>query len=185
MQKLELKEKIKLEAHKEKISNLILTWGGGLFALLFIVSFIPMGLLPRKRRLSVSDPSLSIFDSMGVAPTLLMLFLIAGALSVYLYHSFKYAKISKDVIEQEKITLEVKVVNVIYKQGGGPQEIDLFFSPPYNSVHKVEFVDERNFPRLHKNQEIKLVLTKNALYPLSIQPKDEIENILNILKGLK
>lgn len=184
MEKLELKEKIKLEAHKEKISNLIIMWGGGIFALLLIVSFIPMGFLPKKRRVSISNPELSIFESMGVLPTLIMLIIIAGSISLYLYHSFKYAKLSKDVIEQKKITLNVNVRNVIYKQGQGPQEIDLFFSPAYNSINKIEFVGEDNFPKLYKNQEIEIILTKNALYPLSIKPKNDIKDVLEILKNL-
>ena len=189
MEKLDFKEKIKLERYKERILNLIFKCSGGTFDVLLIVSFIPMGLIPTKRIRTISNPDLSIFESMGIMPTLLMLLIISGSICLYLYFSFKYAKLSKDVIEQKKVTLDVKVRNVIYKQGQGPQEIDLFFSPPYGSVNKVQFIGEDEFPRLQIDQEVKLVLTKNALYPLSIEPKSDIKDILaalnNIIKNQK
>lgn len=184
MEKLEIIEKIKLKAYKEKVSNLIIMWGGGVFILLLIISSIPTGLLPKKRNITISNPDLNMFESIGILPTLIILIIISGLTSFYVYNNFKYSKLSKDVIEQKKIILKVIVENVIYKEGPGPKEIDLFFSPPYNSTNKIEFVGEDNFPKLYKNQEIELTLTKNALFPLGIKPKNDLNDLNDFLEML-
>ena len=180
MEDLNATEKSKLRRHYEKIGNLIAMWGGGVFVLLIVFSVIPMGLIPKKRRVEISDPNLTMFESLGVLPTLIMIFSISGALVLYLYFSFKYAKLKKDLEEKKKVVLHVKAKNVNYKQGPGPQEIDLYFSPSYNKVNKVTFIDEPSFPRLRKDQEVILLLTKNALHPLGIRPKTNLESIKKI-----
>jgi len=185
MEKLDTKERIKLQAYKEKIGNIVVGWSVGVFSFLLIMSFIPMGFLPSKRPRRISNPDLNFFESLGVMPTILMILSISGALAVYLYISFKYGKLIKDVDELKKIVLKVRVVNVIYKQGAGPQEIDLYFSPPYNNINKIGFVGETNFPQLYKSQEVELVITKNAHYPLRITPKGGANEILDILNKIR
>lgn len=182
---LTIQEKIKLRAYKDKIANLIVMWGVGVFVFLLIVCFIPMGLLPKKRRVEISNPDLSIFDSMGVFPTFAMLLIIAGGLAAYLYFSYKYPKLVKDLSEQKKVILDVTVRNIIYKQGGGPQEIALYFSPPYQSINKIDFIGEKQLPPMYKNQEIQLIITKNALYPLQVKPKNDINEIMNVLSKIQ
>ena len=73
MNTLEVKERIKLENHKDKIANLIGMWSGGTFMVLFIICFIPMGLIPSKRSIRVANPDQSIFESLGGVSTILLI----------------------------------------------------------------------------------------------------------------
>jgi len=184
MEKLTLKEINKLQAHKNMILNLFFKWGGGFFVASLFISSVPVRFLPSKRISNFSNSNNSIIDDYGVLPTLIVLIVVLLVLILYLYYSLKYPEISKDLIEKEKITLNVRIKKIIYKKGSGPQEIDLFFTPRYNSINKVSFIGEDNLPPLYKNQEVKIVVTKNAFYPLNIKPKNNVSEILHQLKNL-
>ncbi|REH43404.1 hypothetical protein C7448_1135 [Tenacibaculum gallaicum] len=184
IEKLEFIEKIKLEGYKKKITNTIVNWGGGSFIFFLIVSFIPVGMIPSKRRSTISNPDMSIFESMGVFPTILMLLIISGLITIYLFYSYKYIKVSKDLLDLKKVTLDVTITNVIYKKGQGPKEVEVYFKPPYNSVNRVMFIGEDSLPTLYRNQEVELVLTTNAYYPLKVKSKDVVKDLLKSLEVL-
>jgi hypothetical protein len=184
LQKLEFLEKVKLEGYKKKITNIIVSWGGGSFILFLFISIIPMGLIPNKRRVVLSNPDMSIFESMGVLPTILMMLVISGIITLYLLYTYKYLKILKDLVDLKKVTLNVVIMNVIPKKGQGPKEVEVYFKPAYKNVNRIEFIGYDNLPLLYKNQEVELVITPNSYYPLSVKSKEPVKDVLHSLEVL-
>ncbi|WBX75016.1 hypothetical protein PG911_10140 [Tenacibaculum ovolyticum] len=184
LEKLTFLEKVKLEGYKKKITNIIVSWGGGSFILFLFISIIPMGLIPNKRRVVLSNPDMSIFESMGVFPTILMMLIISGIITLYLLYTYKYLKILKDLVDLKKVTLNVVIMNVIPKKGQGPKEVEVYFKPAYKNVNRIEFIGYDNLPLLYKNQEVELVIAPNSYYPLSVKSKEPVKDVLHSLEVL-
>ncbi|PKH51614.1 hypothetical protein CXF68_13390 [Tenacibaculum sp. Bg11-29] len=184
LEKLTFLEKVKLEGYKKKITNLIVSWGGGSFILFLFISIIPMGLIPNKRRVVLSNPDMSIFESMGVFQTILIMSVISGIITLYLLYTYKYLKILKDLVDLKKVTLNVVIMNVIPKKGQGPKEVEVYFKPAYKNVNRIEFIGYDNLPLLYKKQEVELVIAPNSYYPLSVKSKEPVKDVLHSLEVL-
>ena len=180
--KLDSKERLRLIKYQEKIERVIFGWGIGIPVFLLVFSFIPAKFIPSRKVGSGSD---SLIDLLGFLPVFLFVVLFAAALIGYFMYAYKYLKIKDDVIERNKVVLNVKVHRVIPKSGNGPQEIELRFYPPYKGHHKLDFIDFPNFPLLQTHQIVEIEATQNALHPLSIKPKDSpMDDLQEALKKI-
>ncbi len=188
--RLEVKERARVREYKEKIEKTTAMFAGGIATFLLVLSFIPAGFIPHRNARRV-DGNSSLADLLGVGPTLLFAFIIGALIAAYLLNGYKYFAILKDLKEEEKDLVKVKVEKVVRKDGGGGMtEIELFFKPRYKNRRSFEFIDFRNFPRVSKGQEVEIEITRNALHPIAIRPIgeapiDDVATALELIRKLK
>ena len=184
-----------LNDYKSKVELTSLKWGLGMPAFMGILSFIPSGLIPHRNAGRVSNPDASLADMIGVPYLLLGLLALATILLLYFFNSYRYFKIRKDLAEQEMITFQTRVREVVRKGGGGMPEIELKIAPPVEGKYSIEFIDFLNFPFLSRGQTVEITASKHALFPFSISKvnqesgaanqKDDIQAAMDLIKKLK
>ncbi|MEO0473433.1 MAG: hypothetical protein AAF206_27725 [Bacteroidota bacterium] len=186
-----------LADYKAQIEMTSYKWGLGIPAFMLILSFIPSGLIPHRNASRVSDPSASLIDLIGFPYVLLGVLAIAALLLLYFFTSYRYFKIRKDLEEEEVLTFQTRVRDVVHKRDADLPEIEVKISPPFQGKHSIEFIDFLNFPPLMRGQTVEITATKHAHYPFSIIPQappatkgqnkqaDDIQAALDMLKKLK
>ena len=134
----------------------------------FVCLFIPMKFLPSKVGVSRRglDQSLTLVESIGWLPTLIVLAIIGGVLFVAILSHTKYFKLKKDILENVCLTLDVEVSSVRELLGDAEKEYDVYLKQNEGGIKKLNYL-KSEFPGLHKGDKINVILTKNAHYILS------------------
>jgi len=164
-------DKRRLEDHKTKIERIFVGLGIGIPLFTLLISIIPLSFIPQKTPKLSSDlnPASNFIESVGVLPIVILIFIATGLTIYFIMKSYNYKAVLKDSEQQKKYSFRTKVSKVVYKQGGGPSEIELSFTPAYKKKESLEFINFPNFPYLKKGAEVEIEVSVNGWYPLSIE----------------
>lgn len=159
----------KLRKYKEELDMILYGFSFGPPILFLIFSLIPMSFIPhRKARRVVIDNNESLLSSIGLGPLLLVILVLGISTSIYILYSYQYLKVRKDLLEREMKKVRSKVQYMKVLENSGNQQIDLWIGPDPKTISKIDFLGYRDFPRLSKGQEVEIILTKHAQYPVDI-----------------
>ncbi len=158
----------RLKNYKNKMVKKVLSLPIISFVIFGAIFIIPMKYIPiKKRHFGEFDYDLSIMQNIGIPMTLA----IVGGLSVLFlimaYFYYKPAKLSKDIKEGKKVTLQVSITDIV-KPSPMLEQIDVSFTPAYKGIKKIHFIEKTNLSTFYEGLPVKIIVSKNALYPFEI-----------------
>ncbi len=158
----------KLRKYKEELDISLFGFGFGVPVLFFIFSLIPMEFIPHRRARRIVDNHESLLSLIGVGPLVAVLLVLSAGIFISIIYSYQYLNVRKDLLEREMKKVRSKVQYIKVLEDSGNQKIDLWIGPDPKTISKIDFLGYRGFPRLSKGQEVEVILTKHAQYPVDI-----------------
>lgn len=142
-----------------------------IMTLLIIASFIiPVGFLPSKRsyRLYDMDKSLTLSQSIGILPTLILLTILGCLFFIIVLRHTKYFKLKKDLIDGVILTFETKINRIRELAGDAEKEYDVYLEQNDANLDKLNYLISE-FPNIQAGDFIRVTLTQNAKFVLSTE----------------
>lgn len=165
-----------LQQHLKKTERVVFGKSLILPILFFLISLVPtkylafLQIFSRRGRGAVLGDS-SLFQDIGMANMLLILggmYLLGLVVMAYTY---KYLALRKDVKNKKVKILNAKVKELKITKDFGTSYYDLHFFNRVEGINKIRFFEPHPyFPILQRGQNVTLMVSESALYPLEVFP---------------
>jgi hypothetical protein len=114
------------------------------------------------------DKSLTLSQSIGILPTLILLIILGCLFFIIVLRHTKYFKLKKDLISGVILTFETKIIRIRELAGDAEKEYDVYLEQNDANLEKLNYLISE-FPNIKAGDFIRVTLTQNAKFVLSTE----------------